>query len=487
MRTHRLDSRLRAHGGCHQGSLLLEAVLAIGVFGIFLAGIGLSLALGEYTTARGGDRSRAAYLAEEQLDALREMRERGFSNVITGAHGLKLTSSGWAFSGTSVTNNGFTKQVVVSSLGTDWLGVKSTVKWNFGKTRSGNVVLNSYITDWHKADVVGNWSAMSRVANVAGSGTPDFQDIAVSGNYAYLIGTTISGGKGLYIYDISTPTSPTRVASTFDLGASAYGLAISGDRLYLATDSATQEVQVYDISSPTTLASGNLVNSYDLAGSGKARSIAVYGSNAYVGSLTDSPNPEFNVLLMSETGPMTLQSSLSTSGSILDMSLKDGYAYIANSSNSAEFSVIDIFDPENVTWAPGNGIDLTDVQDGNAMATTGTAALLGRKNGSSIDELILYSTEDSAVPAPPPGPWTLEVGGDVNALSIIAGSKYGFVGGSASSAQLKVLDLLKMEQSAAPVVKTYDAGATMKGIFYDWTRDRLFTVTASNLMVFAPG
>lgn len=478
---------LNIHSRLRSGSLLLEAVIAIGIFAIFLGGIALSLFVGERSTIISGDRARGVFLAEQQLEAVRQIRATSFSSVTIGTHGVALASNAWGFSGTSISVNGYHTQVDVVSKGTDWLEVSSTVTWDFGNTRSDMVVLTSYLTNWRKLATVGNWSQMTRIANLSIGGTPEYQKIAVSGTYAFVTSTNTSGGKGLYIFDVSNPASPIRIASSFDLGASAYGVVANSNRLYLATNDPTKEVQVYDISSPATLTVSNLVNSYDLTGTGKARSIAIYGTNVFVGSLDDLPNHQLTALLMSETGSMTLQSSLSVSGSVLGLTLQDGYGYVANSYNVGELQVIDIFDPTHIAFAPGVGIDLTNTQDAVAIAISGTSALIGRMNGAAIDELTLYDISLAPVPSPPPGPWTLEIGGNVNALATVYGSTYAFVGGSASAAQLRVVDLVKFAQSQAPIVRTYDALATMEGLFYDWQTDRLFGVTSSNLMVFAPG
>lgn len=469
------------------GSLLLEAIVAIGVFAIFLGGIGLSLVLGERTTLASGDRERAAFLAEEQLEAVRQMRTVNFGSLTAGTHGVALTDTGWNFSGSSTVNNGYQSSVLISPTATDRINVVSTVQWNFGNTRSGSVVMDTLVTDWRKTVTVGNWSALAQIAKLTIGGTPEYQKIIVSGNFAYVTSSRASGGKGLYIFDISDPANPVRVASSFDLGASAYGLAVNGDRLYLATDDPMKEVQVYDITSPVTLTAGNMVNSLDLPGSGKARSIAVYGNNVFVGTLDDPPNKQFLSVLMSETGPMTVQGSLAMSGSVLGISLHDGYAYTATSYDPGELQVVDIFDPAHIGFAPGTGIDAVDVQDGLAVETFGTSALLGRLNGSTIDELTLFSIADAPVPSPPPGPWTLEIGGDVNAIASTFGSTYAFVGGSANAAQVQVLDMIKFTLSQAPVVKTFDTKETIRGLFYDWRKDRLYGVSADALFVFAPG
>ena len=470
-----------------RGSLLLEAIIAIGVFAIFLGGIGLSLMLGERSTIASGDRARAVFLASQQLEAVREMRQRDFALLSTGTHGVKLTESGWSFSGSSVLQNGYRSSLVISSHAEDWIDIQSQVRWNFGNTRSGSIVLETSITNWQKITPIGNWGAITQTAKVTDSGTPEYRKIAVENGIAYVASLQASGGRGLYVFDVTHPASPQSISSSFDLGASAYGIAVSGNRLYLATDHPTQELQIYDISSPSTLSVSNLLGSVDLPGSGDARSIAVYGNTVFVGMIDHPPFDQFTAIRVSETEPPAILDSLAMSGSVLDIHLHEGYAYIGNASNNAEMLVVDIFDPSSLAFASGIGIDLPDVQDGNTVTVSGTAALLGRSNGATIDELSLYTIADSPVPAPPPGPWTLEIGGDINALAAIGGSKYAFVGGSSDTKQLCVLDIVTMALGGAPILKIIDTGETIYGLFYNWQQNRLYAVSPSSLFVFSPG
>lgn len=470
-----------------RGSLLLEAIIAIGIFSLFLAGIGLSLILGERSTIAGGDRTRAAFIAEEQLEAIRQMRNMDYDSVTTGQHGVVLGPSGWTWSGSVVHKNGYTSVVTINEVENDWLSITSDVRWNFGDTRSGSVVLHTYITNWGKTATVGNWANATQVTQIDASDTPEYQKIAISGTYAFITSTTTSGGKGLYIFSIENPAAPTAVSTSFNLGASAYDLAISNDRLYLATDDSAKEIQVFDITDPASLSSVNLLNSYDLPGSRTARAITVYGDSVFVGVMDNGTDPQLYSIAMSETGPMVQDSTLNMSGSVFALALQDGYAYAATGYNGGELQVADIFDPEQMVFAPGDGIDMTNTQDGTAIALSGTSALIGRMDGSTIDELVLYDIGYSPVPSPPPGPWTLEIGGNVNALAIIFGSKYAFVGSSKSSTQILVLDLIKFSQGLTPTVHTFNTSATVNGLAYDWLTDRLFAVTPSSLFVFAPG
>jgi len=196
------------------GSLLLEAMIAIGIFAIFLGGIGLSLILGERSTLSGGDHSRAGFIAEQQLEAVRGMKNDDFDALTIGTYGIALEPDGWTFSGTSVMTEGYEGSITVTSKGTDWLQVDSSVEWDFGPTRSGSVVLHTYLTDWQKPAVVGDWSAMTKSTEVNDGGAPDYQHIAINGQHAFIT-SLHTAGVGLYIYDISNPDAPVRVASSW--------------------------------------------------------------------------------------------------------------------------------------------------------------------------------------------------------------------------------------------------------------------------------
>ncbi len=469
-----------------RGSLLLEAIISIGIFALFLGSIGLSLILGERSTIISGDRTRAAFYAEQQLEAVRQMRITNFSSITPGTHGLKLGANGWSWLGTEVKNNGYTSWVTVTPKGTDWLEIASNVKWNFGNTRSGSILMTTQLTNWNKIATVGNWSAMTKKKELTVSGTPQFQSIAISGTFAYVTSKNDDDEKGLYIFDISNPANPVRVASTFNLGASAYGVVAAGNRLYLTTTDEENEVKVFNITDPANLTTGNLIGSYNIQGSRRARSLAVYGNIVFVGRIDTPQNNELTALQMSKTG-LTFLSELTTKGSVLGISLSDSFAYIANSYNVGELQVVDIFNPAVMVFAPNTGIDMPDVQDGISIALTGTSALIGRVKGAQIAELTLYDISRSPVPSPPPGPWTLETDGDVLSIVTIFGSKYAFIGGSMSNNQIRVLDLVKFVQGQPPVVKYFDTAATIRGLFYDWQTDHLFAVSDSALFVFIPG
>lgn len=475
----------RFFGRSRKGNLLLEAIVAIGVFAIFLGGIGTALIVGERSTVIGGDRARAAFLASEQLEGLRRIQQANFTALTTpGTYGVVEKNNAWVLTGAAVVRDGFTARVTLTNATSAQVNAEARVSWNFGVARSGSIVLRSYLTNWRKVTTVGNWGSVSQVSSTLQSGSPGFQKVLVAGNYAYI---TSAADAGLYVYDISSLTAPTRVSSSFTLGASAYGITIAGDRLYVATNAPSGEVQVIDISTPASLTSADILDTYDVPGTMGARSVAIYGNTLFVGTADSASEHHFYALEVSEIGEMDLLSSMSTSGSVMGMSLSDGYAYIVSSNNAGELQVIDVIEPEYLQYAPGTGIDMTNTFDGISIVTSGTSAVVGRANGSAIEEITLYEIGYSPVPSPPPGPWTLELGGDANSLALIEGTKYLFVGGSASNTQLRVVDLFAMVRGGTTTLTTVNVGETVNGLTYDWSLDRVFAVTSGNrLIIYRP-
>lgn len=490
-RSHVVGNPLRFIGAVpavRRGSLLLEAVLSIAVFAIFLAGIGLSLFVGQESTISGADRVRAVFLAEEALEGARHLRDDDFANLTPGTHGITVGSDGlWALTSQPVTTDGYTTTLTLTSHSETWIEATAEVTWDFGRAHSGSVLLSTYLTNWKVVAQSGNWSSLHPIASFSGGTAAHFNHILVQGNYAYVTGDISAGGKGLYVFDISNPASPQQIASSFDLLASGYDMTIQGNHLIIATDSTSSEIQVFDISSPASLTTSHLSGSIDLPGSGLARTIDSFNGVIFTGGNQNLTDNELFSLYLSSTGALSLLGSLNIDANISDINLRDGYAYLATSQDNAELQVADVFDPEVLTFVPGTGLDLTDVYDGKITHTFGTSALIGRMNGTTISELTLYSIADSPLPVTPPGPWTLEVGGDANTLETDPTGTYGFLGSSLSTGELKVLQMSLFSSGGNPVLLTYDAPATITSLAYDWVSDRLFIVTATNLFVFAPG
>lgn len=476
-----------------KGFLLLEALIALGLFAIFVTAVGLSLLTAARSATVAADRTRGMVLAQAAMEATRSIRDRAFSNLTAGAHGVVLQKgvSGWQweFSGTSATETGgYVTDVTVSAVSTGKVRVAARAAWSKGQGRSGSVLLTEDMTDWAAGKLVGNWSSPTLKGTVTPGGTPLFNDVAVYGNYAFVSSETSSGGAGLYVFDVTNPLSPVRVSSSFGLGAAGYELAVRGSLLYVLTSDPAQEIRVYSLAHPTAFSSADLLASYNLPGTARAKSLALIGTTLAVGAAQDATEKELYAFDVSVSTGVTLLGSVDDSAAVEGIVPRGSRLYIASATDAAELRVADLTDPEAPLLATGSGYNLTDVQDGLSVAYSGTAAVLGRALGAAIDELVLFDVQSSYVPSTPPGPWTLDTAGAVNAIEFEPGGRYAFVASDGTAKQLRVMDVYRWENGGGSAEKGFYTVAVGngRGLAYDAWQDRVYLVTNTQFLVLAP-
>ncbi len=480
---HPLRLRLRP------GFLLLEVLVGMTIFALFLTTVSLVLLNGQQDTVSGGDRIRAAYLADGALEAARSMRNMSFSKLTAGNHGVVLALSGaWVFNGATVVSSGtYTTGLAVTTLASDWKQIVATSSWKHGNSRSGSVSFTTQLVDWRGMRTTGNWGSPSLVGTYIDGGTPLFNAVAVSGNAAFVTGDVASGGPGLTVIDLTTLTSPQRVASSFSLGSTAYGVAVKGKRLYVALANTSQELRVYDISNPASLSAANLVASYNLPGSSRARSLAVRGNVLYVGAMASGTagEDEFYTFDVSNSGAIVPLGSLADTGDMNAIGLLATGAYVASTLDTSELRVVNIADNSTLSFASGQGYNLADgTQDATSIAVVGTSALLGRQRGTAIQEIVLFDVRNGAIPSSP-GPWYHEASGGVVAVDVDPTGCYGF---AATTWGLKALQVINLKNHSLPEVSNYSNGAVAaRGVSYDIVRDRLYLLTNQRFLIFAPG
>ncbi len=467
-------------------------MIALALFAIFLTAVGLALLTSHKGAIATTDRIHAIGLTETALEGTRGIRDRSFTELTTGPHGVRVGSGSlgmrWMFDGTSVrTVDGFSTSVTIESLSSSRVRATAATTWNHALGRSGSVVLATELHDWQSTKAIGSWTSPRLAGQYVASGTPLFNDVAVFGTYVFVSSETSSGGRGLYVFDVSNPASPTRIATAFDLGAAGGDMVIYGTTLYILTDSITQEIRAYDITSPTTFSSAALVATYNLAGSSRGRSLALSATTLLVGAAQDATEQELYTFDVSVPSAITLLGSTDDTGVVQAIAARGSYAYIASGVDTSELRVASIVSPASPQMPSGSGANLTDVLDGQAIAVTGTAAVLGRALGAAIDELAYYPLPVvSAMPSTPPGPWTLDTGGAVNGIEIDPGGRYAFAASNGTTKQLRVLDLRTWKTGTAERGYYTVASGNGRGLAYDAWNDRVYLVTNTGLLVILP-
>lgn len=134
-----------------QGFSLVEVILASAVFVLLIAAFVGAYLYGQEATALAGNRARATLLAEEGLEAVRNIRDADFSNLIDGVYGLTTTNNQWNLSGSSDMVDIFTRQIVISSINAEKKSVMANVTWQQNPQRNGAVSVTTRFTNWPKS------------------------------------------------------------------------------------------------------------------------------------------------------------------------------------------------------------------------------------------------------------------------------------------------------------------------------------------------
>ena len=130
------------------GFSLVEVILASSIFVLFVTALVGTLLYGVESTALAGNRAQAVLLAEEGLEAIRNIRDDDFSNISDGTYGLAIAGGVWIMTGSSDATGIFTRAINISSIDANRKHVTSTVSWQQNAQRNGLVSLVTYITNW---------------------------------------------------------------------------------------------------------------------------------------------------------------------------------------------------------------------------------------------------------------------------------------------------------------------------------------------------
>lgn len=470
------------------GFLLLEALIGFALLALFLGAVGLTVLVSRQGTASAADRARAIALTSRAIEGVRAMRDAGWSSLTEGVHGVAIQAGAWAFSGSTIhTPDGFQTSVTLESVAEDRMTVTAQTDWAHGQGRSGSVLLVQELTNWRSMKEVGDWSAPQLVGSHTVASTPIYNRVAVGGDTAFVTTETSGGGPGLALFDISDPSSPQRIADAFMLSSAAHDLVVAGSTLFVATENAGQEIQIYDVSDPADFSGADLIGFYDLPGDGRARSLALAGDTLVIGAVASETFAELYILDVSDAADPVTLSSLETDGTIHAISIQGSAVYMALSEDTAELRVADIANPEQPQMGSGSGYNLSDTLDALTVAVTGTSAILGRDVGDFIEELAFFDLGTNVIPVTPPGPWYWEIDAVVQHIAVDLTERYAFVATGGTGKELMIIDVPMWREGLSPVlVLLPQATGEGRGLFYDPAEDRLYLVTRRGLFIYRP-
>ncbi|OGC64212.1 hypothetical protein A3J33_01625 [candidate division WWE3 bacterium RIFCSPLOWO2_02_FULL_53_10] len=168
-------------------------------------------------------------------------------------------------------------------------------------------------------------------------------DISISGNYAYIVTQSSTSGPEVYVYDISSPSSPS-LAGSFEVGNHVYGIYVTGGRAYLANARSDKELIVLDVSNP---ASPVELGSFNIPSVGANGQSVFYGGGVvHLTTRNNTGSPaEYYLFEASDPSDIQLLGSLDTSGRTNGVESAPGFAILATEKADQELMIVSTADP----------------------------------------------------------------------------------------------------------------------------------------------
>lgn len=156
MTQEQLQSTKRGCCNTKNGFSLVEAMLAVSVFGLLVTVLSGVLIYGQRSSRSGSDRQKATFLAEEGLEAVRNIRDEDFANLVDGQYGLAVSSGHWVLSGTSDVVRNYTRVINISTVDENRKKITAQVAWEEDSGETRQAELSTYLSNWQKEVVAGS-------------------------------------------------------------------------------------------------------------------------------------------------------------------------------------------------------------------------------------------------------------------------------------------------------------------------------------------
>jgi Tfp pilus assembly protein PilV len=454
------------------GFSLVENLLAVSLFLLIVtASIG-ALIYGDESAALAGNRARALALAEEGLEAVRNIRDAGYANLTDGSYGLTTSTNQWNLFGSSDFTGIFTRQVDIGANGANRKFVTSTVTWQQNAQRTGSVSLVAWITNWIAAGGGGGpnragWATPAQASSLGFSGVEDGVKVWWQGDYAYVVRD--GGTPDFLVVDV---VGAPFVAASLSLTGTPTNIYVSGNYAYVSNQDDAEELQVVDITTPTLPFQAG---SFNALGSANANGVYASGTMAYI--VRDSSSSDELVVINVTTPSLpSLAGSLNLAATGFEVWVSSTFAYIASGSNTQELQVANV----------GNPSFMTIVGTYNLTGNTDAITIIGFVTTTLIGQGAQFALINITSPAAPSLTTSFNTAQTVRDIAVFADNTLAFLAGDSGSSEFSVIDILT--QSTPAQWGSFNLTDSLNGVAYDATRDRAYAVGVDDteFYVFAP-
>lgn len=450
----------------NSGFSVIEVLLAASLFGLLVVALTGIYLYGEESSALSGKRNRATSLAVEGLEAVRNIRDADWANLVDGSYGIDSSGGSWALVAAPDTSGVFDRTINIDTMDANHKQVTSTVAWQQNAQRSGSVSLVSKLNYWMQVVASSDWANPLLAAVLDITGNNDGYKLQTKGDYVYMI---MNGGSpDFVVIDVSSLSSPSIVGS-LSLSGTPQNLYFDSDYVYIASNSNSQELQIIDVSNP---ASPSVVGTYNAPGNANANGVYVSGNYAYL-VRTSSGSDELVVINITLPAVPVVAGSLDLGATGYEVVVSGSYAYIATSSNSQELQVVNVSVPALPVLQ--SSLNLTSNTNATTIAQYDSTHLLIGQGGD-------FHTIDISNPLLPNVIGSIDLGSTINDIAIESktNTSNAFLVTNDNGAEFQVLDVSDMSLPSHYGIYDQPGNNTWYGVAYNPTTDRAFGASSDN-------
>jgi hypothetical protein len=439
--------------------------------------------------------------AEEGMEAVRNIRDRNYLDLVSGTYGLSFSNDTWTLVAPPETiDSYYQRTVLIEDVYRDGNGdiaeagvldpetkkITVTVTWDWKGVFPKTAVLSTYLSNWTgdewmqttcdefsggtfddtESDATlappANNCALELVyvegqspffasVDVGDHGT----DVAVEGDYAYLV--TGKANEGLVVADVSDPSTPQEIAS-LDIGGKGRYIIKNGNYLYIGVESSNDGLAVVDVSDPSD---PELVEQVDLGAEGNQPRVS--GTTLFMGVKTSSDS--FVAYDITDPSSPTLLGSFNTGAATTAVYVSGDYAYLGIDNSASSLRIVNISNPASMS-----SVASLDV-DGKILAIELNSSVLYVGTDDADDSFHVINVSN---PASPTEVSSMDLGGVIKDLKIEGNYLY-----APMEITNYALAVLNVSNPLSPVV-TFFADLTGKGTGVDTTEDNVFISLDTN-------
>lgn len=383
-----------------RGQSLVEIIIAMGLAAIILPALLTGLVSSREGKAQQAQRTQAVYLLNETVDAVRSVREKGWTGfAVNGTFHTATALDSWTLLPGSVVINGLTQSVIIGdvnrapsgeivtsggSLDPSSKKVDISISWEQPYSSAVNASLyitrylnNNSFTQTTVADFDVGTKSGTIITNTAGGEVTlgagghgdwcapnlsiaalDLPKSGVANAITAIEGRVFAGtgnnASGVSFANVTITTDYPPVASIAGTlsGYKTNGIFGETNYAYIATDNNFKEMVIIDL---TNLVSGNYSESgyFDAPGNGSGSSVYVLGNIGYV----TAGSTLYSVDLSSKNGSRPHLGSVSLAGIGTKVSVVGTYLYVSVSSTATQLQIIDVSNPNNMNIVGQASVD----------------------------------------------------------------------------------------------------------------------------------